>query len=296
MKSETKKGLLLGLSAAIFWGISGPLGQFIFQQRGINLEWLITMRLLCSGVGLLFLANRTKNNIFEIWHNKKDAIQLLVFSIFGIVAVQYTYFAAIKHSNAATATVLQYVAPLFIAIYLALKYRKLPSKIELLALFLAVVGTFLLVTGGNMDSLSISGLAFMLGIASAITLAFYTLQPKALLEKYNAASVVGWGMLIGGISFSFIKAPWVIVGVWDLKALLSVTFIIVFATLIAFFAYLTAVKMIGGQKTSLIACAEPLVAVILSVIWLNTPFYIYEWIGSICIVSTVYLLTRNEKK
>lgn len=296
MDTKNKKGILLGIIAAAFWGISGTIGQFLFQQRGINVEWLITLRLLLSGVGLLILAKSTKNNILEIWNNRKDTIQLFIFSIIGMVGVQYTYFAAIKHSNAATATVLQFAGPIFIAIYLALKYKKMPKKLERLAILLAVTGTFLLVTRGNFDTLSISGIALFFGIASAITLAIYTLQPKALLAKYNSALVVGWGMFIGGIVFSFVKAPWQVEGDWDLKTFLGVAFIIIFGTLIAFYAYLNAVKIIGGQKTSLLASAEPLVAVILSVIWLNTPFSVIEWIGSLCIISTVFLLTKKETK
>ena len=296
MDTENKKGILLGIIAAAFWGISGTIGQFLFQQRGINVEWLITLRLLLSGVGLLILAKCTKNDILKIWNNRKDAIQLFIFSIIGMFGVQYTYFAAIKHSNAATATVLQFAGPIFIAIYLALKYKKMPKKLELLAILLAVTGTFLLVTSGNFNTLSISGIALFFGIASAITLAIYTLQPKALLAKYNSALVVGWGMFIGGIVFSFVKAPWQVEGDWDLKTFLGVAFIIIFGTLIAFYAYLNAVKIIGGQKTSLLASAEPLVAVILSVIWLNTPFSVIEWIGSLCIISTVFLLTKKETK
>lgn len=296
MDTKNKKGILLGIIAAAFWGISGTIGQFLFQQRGINVEWLITLRLLLSGVGLLILAKCTKNDILKIWNNRKDAIQLFIFSIIGMVGVQYTYFAAIKHSNAATATVLQFAGPIFIAIYLALKYKKMPKKLELLAILLAVTGTFLLVTSGNFNTLSISGIALFFGIASAITLAIYTLQPKALLAKYNSALVVGWGMFIGGIVFSFVKAPWQVEGDWDLKTFLGVAFIIIFGTLIAFYAYLNAVKIIGGQKTSLLASAEPLVAVILSVIWLNTPFSVIEWIGSLCIISTVFLLTKKETK
>lgn len=296
MDTKNKKGILLGIIAAAFWGISGTIGQFLFQQRGINVEWLITLRLLLSGVGLLILAKCTKNDILKIWNNRNDAIQLFIFSIIGMVGVQYTYFAAIKHSNAATATVLQFAGPIFIAIYLALKYKKMPKKLELLAILLAVTGTFLLVTSGNFNTLSISGIALFFGIASAITLAIYTLQPKALLAKYNSALVVGWGMFIGGIVFSFVKAPWQVEGDWDLKTFLGVAFIIIFGTLIAFYAYLNAVKIIGGQKTSLLASAEPLVAVILSVIWLNTPFSVIEWIGSLCIISTVFLLTKKETK
>ncbi|MGJ1269509.1 EamA family transporter [Sphingobacterium spiritivorum] len=294
MKNQIRNGILLGLSAATLWGIGGTLGQYLFEKRSINVEWLITVRLLISGSGLLILAQTTNRNIFSIWNNKKDLIQLLVFSIIGMLGVQYTYFAAIKHSNAATATVLQFAGPILIAIYLALKKKRFPKKLEFLAIILAVIGTFLLVTHGRIGTLSISATALFFGFASALTLAIYTLQPKRLLVKYNAAVVVGWGMLIGGLAFSFIKAPWQVNGEWDIYTFSTVAFIITFGTLIAFYSYLSAVKMIGGQKTSLLASAEPLVAVMLSVIWLKTTFELVDWIGTFCIISTVFLLTRNK--
>src|SRR5690606_9630541 len=84
-------------------------------------------------------------------------------------------------------------------------------------------------------------------------------------------------------------------GIWDVSAYLSTAFIIVFGTAIAFLIYLRAVQLIGAQKSSLLASAEPLAATVLAVIWLNVPFSMMDWIGSICIVSTVFLLTKKTK-
>jgi len=291
------KGFLLAITGATLWGVSGTFGQFLFQQRGVNVEWLITVRMLISGVILLLYAYATnRRQTMSIWKHKRNALQLVIFGITGMVAVQYTYFAAIKHSNAATATILQFAGPVLIAIYLGLKNRKLPSKFEVLAIVLAVLGTFLLVTHGDIGKLSISKMAFLMGIASAFALAIYTLQPVALLSKYDSTIVVGWGMLIGGVAFSFIHAPWKVEGVWDGYSLVSAAFIIIFGTLIAFYTYLTAVKLIGGQKSSLLASAEPLSAAVLSVVWLHVPFYAIDWIGSLCIISTVFILSRTGKK
>jgi len=290
------KGFLLAITGATLWGVSGTFGQFLFQQRNVNVEWLITVRMLISGTILLLYAYATnKRQTMSIWKHKRNALQLVIFGISGMVAVQYTYFAAIKHSNAATATILQFAGPVLIAIYLALKHKKLPNALELLAIMLAVLGTFLLVTHGDIGKLSISKMAFFMGIASAFALAIYTLQPVKLLSKYDSTIVVGWGMLIGGVAFSFIHAPWKVEGIWDGYSLVSAAFIVIFGTLIAFYTYLTAVKLIGGQKSSLLASAEPLSAAVLSVLWLNVPFHVIDWIGSLCIISTVFILSRTGK-
>lgn len=295
-ESDHFKGFSLAITASVLWGISGTFAQFLFQQRGINIEWLITTRMLISGIILLMIASFNKNpDLWKIWKIKKDAIQLALFSITGILAVQYTYFAAVKHSNAATATILQYAAPVLIAIYLAFKNHWFPKPFEYLAIFLAVLGTFLLVTHGNIHSFTISGIAFFYGIASAFALAIYTLQPIALLKKYSSTVVIGWGLFVGGVAFSFVKAPWNIEGDWDVYTYSYTSFIILFGTFAAFYFYLKAVKLIGGQKTSLLSSAEPLSATILAILWLNVPFETIDWIGGFCIISTVFLLGKKKK-
>jgi len=293
-KSTIYKGFSLAIAAAILWGVSGTLAQFLFQKREINVEWLITVRMLLSGICLLSFAKTSERApIFKIWKTKNDRLQLLAFSIFGMLAVQYTYFAAIKHSNAATATVLQYAGPIIIAIYLAFKHKRLPSLLELFAIILAIIGTFLLVTNGNINTLAISNTALFFGLASAVALAIYTLMPMILLSKHKSSVVIGWSLLCGGIAFSFMKAPWDIQGVWDTKTYLFTALIILFGTVFPFYFYLTSVKLIGGQKASLLASAEPLSATLLAVSWLHVPFSLWDWIGTFCIIATVFILSKK---
>lgn len=289
-------GVMLALLAAVFWGVSGTFGQFLIQHKQINVEWLITVRMLLAG-GILLLISlfNSESDTWQIWKNRRDAIQLVVFALTGMLAVQYAFFLAIKHSNAATATVLQYGGPVLIAIYLSLKNRRLPGAAEVLAVVLAVAGTFLLVTHGKLNSLSISKPGLIMGVASAFALAIYTLQPGKLLAKYSSVAVVGWGMFLGGFAFSFVKAPWDVEGIWDRQTWAALSFLILLGTLFAFYAYLTAVKMIGGQQSSLLASAEPLSATVVAVIWLQVPFEAVDWIGSIFIISTIFILSRGKK-
>ena len=150
-----RKGFVLGITAAFLWGITGALGQFLFQEKNMDVAWLITIRLLVSGILLLALALYRKVPIFSIWSTRKDTLQLVVFGLLGVLGVQYTYFAAIEQSNAATATILQYLAPIMITLYFVVRNKKIPLKNEITAILLAMVGVFLLVTHGNVSTLCI---------------------------------------------------------------------------------------------------------------------------------------------
>ena len=295
LRGPQGRGNLLAVFAASLWGISGACAQYVFEQKGIPIDWLVTVRLLIAGVLLVLLAWwQRPSQVMAVWRHAHSARQLLAFGVLGMLGVQYTYFAVIEHSNAAVGTVLQYLGPTVIAVYLTTVHRQKPSRRELVAIVLAMLGTVLLVTHGEMAVLQISPEALMWGLSSALALAFYTVQPVALLKRHDSAVVVGWGMLIGGLAFVGWSQPWHVSGTWDTGTYLAVLFIVVLGTLVPFYCYLLAVKTIGPQRTSLLACAEPLSAALVSVLWLQVAFGWLDVVGSLCIVLTIFILARPE--
>lgn len=297
MRTEVrKKGIFLVIIGAMMWGVSGVVAQYLFHKKGFTPEWLVVIRLLISGIILLVYAfTKEGQDIWGVWKTKDNGLSLILFSIIGMLGVQYTYFAAIKYGNAATATILQYLSPVLITCYLAICSKKLPSMQQIIAIALAMIGTFFIITKGNIHSLAISKLAFFWGIGSAITAAFYTLQPRNLLAKWGSTIVVGWGMLIGGIAFSFIYPPWNFRGEWSINSIFAVMFVVVFGTLIAFYCYLESLKYIQPTEASILSSVEPLSAAFLSVVWLQVPLGVAQWLGTACIISTIIILSRVKK-
>lgn len=293
MNPQTK-GIIFCLTSAILWGISGVFAQFIFQNRAITPEWLTAWRLIISGTLLLSWSYYLEGNkIFALWKSGKESLSMIFFALFGMLAVQLTYFVAIKESNAATATILQYLAPAMITVYLIIRLKKLPSKIQTLAVALALAGTFLLATHGNIYSLSITVTALIWGIVSAFTLALYTLFPVKLLKKHGARNIVGWAMFIGGLSFSAVYPVWHVEGIWDGYTVLAMIVIVPLGSLVAFYLYLDSFQYIGGSKASILISAEPLAATVFSVLFLNVQFVGMDWLGSICIILTIFLLAKK---
>lgn len=291
------KGICLVVFSAALWGISAPVVQFLFKDHHVSPEWLVVVRLLISGFILLGLALLSeKEKVWAIWKDRKDAVSLVLFSLLGMLATQYTFFLSIHYGNAATTTVLQYTAPVMITCYLAFTLRRIPKGKEIIAVILAVFGTFMLTTRGSFTSLSISGLAVFWGLCSAVALAFYTLQPIKLLSKWGSPVVVGWGMFIAGFAFSFIHPPWNIEHTWNLANFSGLFFIIIFGTLIPFYYYLDSLHYLKASETSLIATLEPLTAVLVSIFWLGLEFGFAEWIGTLCIISTLAILSLSKEE
>jgi len=283
------------VTAATLFGVGGTFAQFLFQHRGVSIDWLVTMRLLCAGSALLAIsAIKQGRGILAIW--RTDAVAIILFGLIGMMPVQYTYMAAINASNTATATVLQFTAPAMIAVWIALTRRRLPNGREIAAIALAMLGTFFLVAHGRLGALSISALALFWGLASAVAAAFNSIQPARILRQYGASAVGGWGMLVGGAALSFLHPPWKVQGQWDTISYVFMAFVILAGTLAAFYLYIKALRLIGAQKTSLLSCAEPLSAALLAVFWLGVSWGAMDWLGTLCILATIALLAREQSE
>ena len=291
------RGILLVAFGACCWGISGNVGQFLNTTRGFSLEWIVSCRLLVGGLLLLcYLAFKHGKKVFAIWQQKQYRNALIIFAVFGMLPAQYTFFVAIKHSNAGTATVLQYIGPVLIVIYIALRQKRFPSKIECMGVVCALFATFLLATNGNIHALALSPQALFWGILSAFALAVYTLQPKELLKKWDSTFVIGWGMFLAGIIITPLRPITSFVGTIDMTAIIAMIFILVFGTIFSFCCYLSGVAIVGATKGSLIACLEPLSATVVSIVWLKETFTWIDLIGFAFIVITVAILSVQKEK
>lgn len=295
-KSIYVKGILLALLAGILWGITGPLGQFLFDEKTITPEWLVTCRLIVSGtVILLGMFVKRRWEIFTIWKDKKDAVHMVIYSVAGMMAVQYSFFVAVEASNGGTATVLQYTNPVMIILYLALFQKVRPKSKEVAAVLLALAGIFLLSTNGNLHTLVITPKGLFMGLLCAVFTCFYSMLPRRLMEKYDEVMVCGWSMFIGGIVLAIWKNPWEVGAgadyqVWGLFGML-----VLFGTVIPFIASLKAIMLAGPMYANVLASIEPVVASFLTFLFLGTTFGGFEILGFGCIILTIVMLSLNKK-
>lgn len=292
---EKMTGAALTLAGGILWGFSGTCGQYLMQREGLTSDWLVPVRLSLAGLLLLlFCFARTGRQVFGVWKTPRDAAGILVFGLLGMSMCQYTYFTAIGASNAGTATVLQYIGPVLIMLYVSARSRKLPSGREMAAVALAVLGTFLLATHGDPGSMVLSERALFWGLLSAAALAVYTVQPGRLLQVHGSLAVTGWGMLIGGLLLLAIFRPWTMDVAVNGRVVLGMAVIILLGTVVAFSCYMEGIRRVGPKKGSLIASVEPVSATVFSAVWMGASFGVFDLAGFVCILSTIFLLSSSK--
>ena len=297
MEEKQWIGMGLAIMGALFWGLSGTSVQFLENAKHLNVEWLLEVRLLLAGLLTILLAYMQDGIcIFDIFKNPKDFGKLLIFGLLGIALAQYSYFKAIAISGVGVATVLQYVAPTLLIIYLFLRYFKKPTPAEFCCVLLALTGTICIVSQGGLDISTINGDALFWGLISAASICVYTLQPIELLKKYSTTSIVGVAMFICGIlslaMFQQIDSE----AIWDGMTWVGLFTIIILGTVVSFNAYIEGVRRIGAVQGSILSSLEPISAALFGWALLGNEFTLVGIFGMICIIATVFIIAWDRQR
>lgn len=289
------KGRVYTLIGAVSWGLSGACGQYLMNDSSVSPIYLTALRMMIAGLFLtLFACWKQSKQFREVVKSSKIMGRMLFFGIFGLMLCQLTYLISIHDSNAGTATVLQYTCPILIVIYVSLKEKTVPTVMEFVAIFFALVGIFVIATHGNPFNLSISPTGLFWGIISAFTYALYTLLPGKLIQQWGSLIVTGLGLLSGGILFYIGSASWQYSIQWQPYTLFAFFGIIGVGTILAYTLYLEGVTLIGAVQGSLLASAEPISSVFFSIVLLGEVFQMIDMVGIIFILIAVYIITMKE--
>lgn len=297
MEEKQWIGMGLAIMGALFWGLSGTSVQFLENAKHLNVEWLLEVRLLVAGLLTILLAYIQDGiRIFYIFKHPKDFGKLLIFGLLGIALAQYSYFKAIAISGVGVATVLQYVAPTLLIIYLFLRYFKKPTPAEFCCVLLALTGTICIVSQEGLDISTINGDALFWGLISAASICVYTLQPIELLKKYSTTSIVGFAMFICGIlslaMFQQIDSE----TIWDGMTWLGLFTIIILGTVVSFNAYIEGVRRIGAIQGSILSSLEPISAALFGWALLGNEFTLVGIFGMFCIIATVFIIAWDRQR
>lgn len=297
-KQSRLKGILFAIIGASLWGLGGTVSDFLFKHAGINVDWYVTTRLIISGLFLLvmFKIMNFRQSIFVIFTRVSHVITLLIYSLLGMLIVQYAYMASINEGNAAVATLLQYIAPVYIILWFAFRGKEKLRAFDIVVVLLTLIGTFLLLTNGSLSKLFVAPSSLFWGILAGLALAFYTIYAEKLLNKYASILVVGWAMIISGIIMTLRHPIWnVSMTQWHVSTFLYLIFGIIGGTALAYYLFIDSLKYLSAKETTLFGTIEPVVAVVASGLFLGVSFKPFQILGIIIIVVLILVLSLKKQ-
>ena len=255
------------------------------------------MRLLLAGSLVLILsAFQLRFQLLDIWRNKKNYLPFLAYAILGIFSVQFFFYLCVEYSNATTATILQFISPVFILFYNRIVYQKKASITAILYVLIAMLGVFLMATKGDLSKLSMTPLALVTGLLSAVGVMFNVILPQRFARDYGFVPTVGWGMLLAGVFSNFLYPVHQITFQLDVTSLLICFTIAVFGTAFAFFLSMKAVLLVSPLVVSVVSASEPLSSALLSVLFLGMVLDGFLALAMILIIVPMVFLSIEETK
>jgi drug/metabolite transporter (DMT)-like permease len=291
-----RAGYIMAISGGVLWAVGGAVGQHLFRTNTITTNWLIPIRLLIAGVLFLLLARAIGEQVTAVWKSKQDLPRLFLYAVFGVAASQYTFYACIEYANVAFSTVMCYTCSVFILVWCIFREKRRPKFYEVTAVLCVVVGVFACATHFDLSCLSVSPMALAMGLGCGVTATINTLSPVDLTRRHGLMSVMGWGMLIGGGVASLLFRPWTIQARVDGALILGMAVIILGGTILAFTFYMRGIRLVGPIAGNVLSAAEPVAAVIISVLILGVAFTGWDFLGFVLILLTVPLIAIGQNR
>ena len=287
--------VLLVLLAGTMWAASGTAAQhFYTQSTHIPIE-LTQVRLFLSSALFFLLAywsGGLRRGIRSLRRDPRLLVQLAIHGILGIMIVQFSYFMGIAEGDAAATTVIGYTSPAMMILYLAVRYRRLPSATETGTVVAAVAGVFLLVTGGDIGRLSVPMSCVIWSLISGVTFVFAMIYPVRLLRLFDRFFLLAVCMLIGGISLLPVTQVIFDVGsFFTAQTWLDLLIIIGLGTIVAFFAFNVGLRWLSPEETAITATIEPVASVIFAWLIFDTRFVTMQVVGIVLVIAAI--LTPN---
>ncbi|WP_342513337.1 EamA family transporter [Sporosarcina sp. FSL K6-1522] len=290
---ERIKGITMIVVGAMLWGATGPMMEWMLANSAISVPFMLIIRLLIAGTFLLVFLKVKGQKITAPIRQKIWVRPIVIFGILGMLGVQYTFVSSIQTSNAVIATLFQFLAPIYIIIFVSWKQKAYPPTAQVLGMAVTIVGLFFLLTNGSLSGFALSPVAVLWGVLVGFTFAFYTLYPVRLMQEWGVLLVVGWGMLIGGFALMLMNPLIIIKEIhylleWEIALMLVL--VIIVGTL-AFVLFLSSMTYISPVETSILSSFEPLTAMVISVIWFGQVLGMWQLAGGIVMLIGVTWLS-----
>ncbi|MCM3357887.1 EamA family transporter [Psychrobacillus sp. MER TA 171] len=296
---KRSKGIILIIIGSILWGATGPMMEWVLHNSELSVSFFLTVRLIVAGTSILGFLKFQKKKVFIIWKEPVWLKQLFIFALLGMLGVQYTFIAAIEASNASIATLLQFLGPIYIIIYVSWKGKTFPPKYQVVGIIGTLLGLFLLLTNANINQLLISNEALFWGLLLGVTFSIYTVYPARLMKEWGVLVVVGWGMLIGGIVLALLSQVWNSNEWSELVSYPIIIFVVIIVLMgtIAFVMFLSSMRYITAVETSILSSIEPLTAMIISVFWFGQILGGWQYTGVlVMLVFVTWLSVAGDLK
>ena len=296
-------GYAMVLVAATLFGVNGSVAK-VALTSGLSSLRLTEARSVGACIGLtLFAFVRSPSSLRATRH---DLARLAIFGIAGVALVQLFYFLSIHRLAIGIALLIQYIAPVLVAIWASTFGHEHLRRRIWAALALSLTGLALMVE--LWKGVALDGLGVTFALISAVVFAVYLLLAEHEVEHRDAVSVMAWGFFFATLFWTVAQPWWSFpartVGrtvslqgrlhAWHLPVWALVAWVIMLGSIVPFALIVGALRHISATRVGITAMLEPVVATIVAWVWLRESLTAVQLAGAAVVLAAI-LLAQTAK-
>jgi drug/metabolite transporter (DMT)-like permease len=300
VRADRRPGLGYGMALAsgALFAVNGTVAKVVLES-GLSSLRLTQTRCLGAflALALIVLATRPRS----LRATRRDLAFLALFGVLGVALVQLFYFLSIRRLEIGVALLIEYLAPILIALWARFVAKEHVRRRIWAALVLALGGLTLVVDlwGG----ISLDGLGVTYALIGAVAFAVYVLLAEHAVGRRDTLSLVTYGFLFASV-FWAVAQPW-----WSFPfgrlgrsvSLLGnlagsslpmwalVLWIVVLGTTVPFLLIVGSLRHVPASRVAIVAMIEPVLAAVVAYGWLDETLGAQQLVGGAVVLLGIGL-------
>jgi drug/metabolite transporter (DMT)-like permease len=293
-------GYAMVWAAASIFAVNGTVSKVVLDSAGLSTIDLTQARSIGAFLGFAVVLVLIRPESFRI--GRRELLFLAVFGVTGVASVQWLYFVSIHRLPIGIALLIQYLAPLIIALWARYVFHEPVRRRIWVALVLALAGLSLIVdvwSGG----VALDGLGVAAALAGAGAYALYVLMADRAVQRRDPLSVACYGFLFAAIFWLLVQPLWrfpfgrldddaSLLGNLEevsLPAWLLVAFVVVVGTIVSFGLIVTALRHVPATRVAIVAMLEPVAGSVVAWAWLGETLAAEQLAGGAVVLAAIAL-------
>jgi drug/metabolite transporter (DMT)-like permease len=295
-------GYAIYLVAATLFALNGSVSKFLLLG-GVPWQRLSQLRVTLAFLILVVVVLLVRRSGLRL--RRAEVGRMAVYGILGIAATQSLYFLGIQKLAVGVALLIEFTAPIMVALWFRFVMREPVRDRVFLALLLALTGLAMVAQVWAGFSLDAVGVAASVGAAAALAL-YYVLGEKLVGDR-DPVSLTMWG-------FAFAAAFWAVVQPWwsfpwstlDITARpfgedgaaipgwTLIAWMVVLGTVVPFALVLQSLRHLRATQASVVGMTEPLIASLIAFVLLGEVLTPVQILGGAVVLTGVLLAETSR--
>jgi len=291
-------GYAMVLVAATLFGLNGTVSKVVLASGISSLE-LTQVRSLGACLGFAVAIAIWRPGALRV--TRHELPLLVAFGVGGVALVQWLYFLSIHRLPVGIALLIQYLAPLIVALFAHYVMHQPVRRRIWVALACSLAGLALIVevwAGG-----ALNGVGVVAAIGGAFAYAAYVLLAEREVRRRDPGSLLCYGFFFAALFWTIVHPPWnypagrlddsvSLLGRLDwahLPVWLLILFVVVVGTIVTFFLIVGALRHITATRLGIVAMLEPVAATVVAYAWLGETFGGFQLAGAAIVLAGILL-------